>query len=285
MEAREMEQTELRNLQLNGLYLLKTLDAICKKYNIQYFALYGTALGAIRHNGFIPWDDDIDVGMIRHEYERLLAVPREEWGDCYLSDPADNDPAHDKIFPRVYLRGTKIITKEWLSRSRRCCITEENVLPIWLDIFVFDQVSSEDLFDKNYTISNRYRRRYFYSKFPVRFSAEKNMRHKLLFIYSLYFRYFSSPKKIYEEWKRKINSTGKYLGSYGPWEYNEGKATFFEEDKLFPLVTCKFEDITIYMVKNYDEMLKKMYGEYMQLPPVEKRKHYEIISLVYREFN
>ena len=60
------------------LEVLSEIDKICQKYNIQYFAEWGTLLGAVRHNGFIPWDDDLDIGMKRADYERFLAAAEKE---------------------------------------------------------------------------------------------------------------------------------------------------------------------------------------------------------------
>ena len=78
--SKRLKQTELE--------ILKKFDELCKKYGIKYFVYYGTAIGAIRHNGFIPWDDDIDVAMIRDEYLKFLNIPNEEYSDQYLSLPA-----------------------------------------------------------------------------------------------------------------------------------------------------------------------------------------------------
>lgn len=275
-----MKESELKLLQNNGLFILKTLDRICKKYNIQYFALYGTALGAVRHGGFIPWDDDVDVGMLRSEYNKLLLVPKEEWGKCYLTDPSYDDPAHDKLFPRIYLSGTTLVTKEWFERAGRCKTTEKNYLPIWLDIFIFDEVHSQKEFYRLFNLSSKYKRRYYYTKFPVRFGASKSIRHKLLFAYSCFFRLFYSPKRIYLKLMKKLTiSSGEYICSFSPWELFDAESTLWLKEEFFPLVEVPFEDILINLPNNYRRVLEKAYGDYMQLPPPEKRQHHDIFLL------
>lgn len=66
----------LKRLHEVQVEILKDFETICKKHHLEYFALYGTAIGAVRHQGFIPWDDDIDVGMLREDYEKFLTIAR-----------------------------------------------------------------------------------------------------------------------------------------------------------------------------------------------------------------
>ena len=84
MNNMEYNQETLRKLQKTELEILKDFIKICKKYNLTYFATGGTAIGALRHQGFIPWDDDIDVCMLRKDYERFMEVAPKEMGDRYV---------------------------------------------------------------------------------------------------------------------------------------------------------------------------------------------------------
>ena len=90
MENEITKQQIIRTIQLETLENLRVLDRVCKKYDIQYFLVYGSLLGAVRHKGFIPWDDDLDIGLMREDYEKLCKVPAEEWGEdvviCYKHD-------------------------------------------------------------------------------------------------------------------------------------------------------------------------------------------------------
>ena len=80
---KEYEPEILQKLHTLQLEMLSDLQKICEKYNLEYFAVFGTALGAVRHKGFIPWDDDIDVGMLRKDYDIFIQVAEKEMGDKY----------------------------------------------------------------------------------------------------------------------------------------------------------------------------------------------------------
>ncbi len=111
----------LRRVQQENLKSLKELDRICKKYNIQYWIAYGSLIGTIRHQGFIPWDDDIDVCMLREDYNRLINVPKEEWeeGILFLTGYSDEE-IHDKIIARVYNTNVTVqspVDLDWIRPS------------------------------------------------------------------------------------------------------------------------------------------------------------------------
>ncbi|MEG0324706.1 MAG: LicD family protein, partial [Raoultibacter sp.] len=104
----------LRKIQLMELEILKDVDRVCCENDIVYWLDSGSALGAARHNGFIPWDDDIDIGMLRDDYDRFLAVAPQALGDRYeVVDPLSSD-RHPAMFAKVWLKGTKFYTVETL---------------------------------------------------------------------------------------------------------------------------------------------------------------------------
>ena len=93
--------TQLRRLQLMQLEILKVIDTICQKHQIAYSLYGGTLLGAIRHKGFIPWDDDLDICMSRTEYERFLRVWEEEKPQGYLIQNKENTPSFTQSFTKI----------------------------------------------------------------------------------------------------------------------------------------------------------------------------------------
>lgn len=125
----------LRRLQMTQLGILKDIDRVCREQGIAYFLDSGTLLGAVRHKGFIPWDDDVDIGMLRADYERFLAAAPKALGDAYeVSEPMTND-RNAGMFAKVWLRGTKFATHE----------TMEAGIPqgIFVDVFPYDALSAD----------------------------------------------------------------------------------------------------------------------------------------------
>lgn len=102
----------LRKLQLVELSVLGEIDRVCKKHDIPYFLESGTALGAARHRGFIPWDDDVDIGMLRPDYERFLNIAQEELGSSYVLSDALLNNRHAAMFAKVWKSDTKFYTRE-----------------------------------------------------------------------------------------------------------------------------------------------------------------------------
>ena len=105
------EGTELRKLQLTEIEVLDEIVRICKKHKLQYFLLAGTCLGAVRHSGFIPWDDDIDIGMPREDYEKFLNIALDELDEKYFLQYYKTDENYYLGFAKVRKNNTSFITK------------------------------------------------------------------------------------------------------------------------------------------------------------------------------
>lgn len=125
----------LRTMQLMELGILREVDRVCRENDVSYFLDSGSALGAMRHDGFIPWDDDIDIGMLREDYDRFLAVAREALGERYeVSEPLSSG-GHAAMFAKVWLKGTKFYTVETL---------DAGILQgIGIDIMPYDALSAD----------------------------------------------------------------------------------------------------------------------------------------------
>ena len=125
----------MRRLQLAELEILKDIDRVCREYDIAYWLDSGTVLGARRHGGFIPWDDDIDLGMPRDDYERFLDVAPAALGNRFRVTCSRSNPRQAALFAKVMLKGTRFVTDE----------TEEAGFDqgVFVDIFPYDAVCSE----------------------------------------------------------------------------------------------------------------------------------------------
>ena len=131
----QYEQATLRRLQMVELEILEAIDSVCREHGITYFLDSGTVLGARRHGGFIPWDDDIDLGMPREDYERFLEVAPAALGERFCVTCSRTNPRQAALFAKVMLTGTRFVTDE----------TEEAGFDqgVFVDIFPYDAVCAE----------------------------------------------------------------------------------------------------------------------------------------------
>lgn len=125
----------LRRLQLVVLEILDAIADVCEKHGIRWFLDSGTALGAVRHQGFIPWDDDVDVGMLRVDYDRFLAVAESALPAGYSLHTPENTPHYSPFFAKVYQDGTRFWSKEVIESG-----CDQG---IFVDIFPYDALSTD----------------------------------------------------------------------------------------------------------------------------------------------
>lgn len=271
----------IREIQLVNFKSLKKLDYICRKYNIKYWVAYGTLIGAIRHEGFIPWDDDLDVGMLREDFDKLCKIPEKEWGsDTLLRIGQSDDERHDKVFARVYQKNTRIQSytdvDNWLNASNDYSWSTS----MMCDIFIFDYVPDNDYeWRCLYKKTNYYKNVYKYLKLRPVIHKHKMVdciKRSLKRLYGITMRtlYKNPWKKVMDDMEFKIKSSnhGKRIGTY----YTTDDFLYSYDD-IFPLKMCKFEDIEVPVPNNYHKMLTDMYGDYMQFPPENERVHINFI--------
>ena len=132
---REYDNITLKKLQNVELEILKDFIKLCDKHNIDYFGIAGTGIGAIRHKGFIPWDDDIDIALRRNDYDKFIKVVKEELSDKYTILNAEENENYPLMTTRMMKKGTKF--REYALKDIDC------ELGIFLDIYSFDNISDD----------------------------------------------------------------------------------------------------------------------------------------------
>ena len=264
----------LRELQLLEFEMLKKVKEICDKNHITYFLSGGTLLGAVRHGGFIPWDDDVDIAMPRPEYERFLKIAEQEFEYPYEVLTPDKDSRYLFPFAKIIDKRAKVKTT-----SRK----NEQIWNVWVDIFPLDSMPKNKL---HFTIRKYhilYRRMMFmFSCFDDMVSVNKKNRpfiEKAMIKFGSLIhveRFLDTPKQIkkYNQCLRRYRfSRGYYIiNLMGVYKFR----SVMERSIYGKKTEIPFEGINFRVPEQYDLYLKRIYGDYMALPPEDQRNHHEI---------
>ena len=279
-----MEKFEsiIRKEQLVQLQTLKKLDEICRKNGIKYWMGFGSLIGTIRHQGFIPWDDDLDIGIMRSDYKKLAEIPKEEWGDdLMLCLPCSDDERHDKTFARIYIKNSRVQSKKDIDNWRRWSDDMPWSTSLMCDLLIFDNVPEKhEEFIRIHRQFDRLKWLYKTTKLKPYTSSRKFEKKLETFIKRICSRVFrllwKKPWVVIDRINEKLalKHQGSYIGSYYVTDCNEKRgASAFPADFFFPLKEAKFEGVNVYIPNKYDEMLTALYGNYMTPPPESKRHH------------
>ena len=254
---RSVSVDELKSIELE---MLKFIDEVCKKEGLRYFLCGGTLLGAVRHHGFIPWDDDIDIFMPRPDYEKLIELTKDSKEYRLLSEVDDG----------YYYNFGKLVDK-------RTLLIEQQVNPIdsmgiYIDIFPVDGMPESAAecdvhFEKLDGLRNKING----------FSQERpHVRKNLLAYIRSWNLYIGNKKRSLS--KEQINYKREAL----LYEYDNSKNVFvtggaYKKRDVFPKMWIsegtylEFEGKKFCVPTQYDKYLKQLYGDYMKLPPKEKQ--------------
>lgn len=243
-------------------YQLKILDAVsefCTRNQIKYWIEFGTLIGAVRHGGYIPWDDDIDIGMLREDYDRFLSTFNSE-NERYKVYSVENKPDFPYAFAKV-LDLTTALYEPSREVGNKICIN--------IDIFVFDNLPDDERKVKK-MYDNRDKYRVLNFKRNLLDNSKGNaVRKALVEVRSLLMKVF--PKNYFI--KKMADNSKKYskvpcdrVGNFLGWKRISASKEIFSN-----LVDVSFEGRTYKMPERYDEWLRMFYGDYMTLPPIEEQ--------------
>ncbi len=262
----------LKKLHQVHLQILGDFIRVCEKYKLTYFAVYGTAIGAVRHGGFIPWDDDVDVAMPRRDYERFLQLFDQELsGEYYLLTP-ERDGRYACTVTHLQRKGTTFISE--MSRDLKCrqCI--------FIDLFPLDAVPRGKCRQWAQGLTaNFWGKLLFLSGTPRVFIALGGPLGEILAlacrgIHKALKLFHITPQSLYRRYKRtatRYNQSRKRSGYVTSFEYMGCLHDKIKAKEIFPLQKVSFEDIQINLPANNHEFLTKVYGDYRKIPPKDKR--------------
>ena len=253
------EPEQLRKLQKALLDIVKDIDRVCREHEIEYFLDSGSCLGAVRHSGFIPWDDDMDLGMRRADYDKFLQIAPSALGDDYVVAHPGNDSRLAGMFAKVWKRGTVFATEE----------TIEAGVPqgIFVDVFPYDVVDGDQG------------------------AAAKQLgacRTWQSISYLYHAKTITVPDKgvkgaIREKFESAaLSGAANPGGHYAPMAYTAFGP--FPEEVLFPTTTCFFEGVELPVPGKYEQYLESAYGQtWTELPPEEDRRNHAPVTLDFGE--
>lgn len=239
------EGSLLRQEQLRMLDLLNEVDRICKKYNIRYWLSSGTLLGAVRHKGFIPWDDDLDVEMFEEDYDKLMKVLPDELPENLALQCHETDPNY--FFPYAKLRDRNSYLEEFCIYDRY--FKEQG---IFIDIFPLVKIPRWVGWISGHMHGQ------IYNQFNNPKLSDETRLHRASWIFNFnrkfgfpVLRFFSKFRRTTSEWRITLGTS--YLRPR------------LEED-ILPLTEMEFEGRKYPVPHDADAMLRKLYGDYMKLP-------------------
>lgn len=253
---RTIDLIELKKIQLD---VLDVIHKFCVENDIQYTLGCGTMLGAVRHKGYIPWDDDIDIYLLRSEYNRLLQLFPESKDNVRI-EALERNSSWDKAYAKAY-------------DERTVCEEDSNckVIGVSIDLFPIDYVPRDD---KKWLKYNKKRRilKIASDLKPMNFTKDQPLLKKIeLALCKMILLPFSQRTLIkwLNRYAQKYNdSESEYVFEccQGLLLKNKFKASAFDK-----YIDLPFENRVYKVISGYDEYLKAAYGDYMKLPPVEKR--------------
>ena len=257
------------------LDLLKEFDRLCEEQGLRYFAIHGTLLGAVRHRGFIPWDDDVDLAMPREDFDKLVSA----CGDLFRA------PYHLQTQESEYrcyyggyakLRNSETAAIEVQNAGRDC---DQG---IWIDIMPLDRCPSS--FKKLQKLQKRItfgQRLLLMKKYPGDPFITADIPAKKVSLYWLIKSVV--PGRLIRPWLRRLFTSGKRTGKLSILACCYGGApnrNYYDEEQFSGALRMPFEDMQLPVPRGYEEVLRSRYGEeFMQIPPYNKRRRKHTVYL------
>lgn len=269
---REMTIAEIRQTQIS---ILKAVTEYCDKNNLTYYLAGGSLLGAVRHNGYIPWDDDIDLFMPREDYEKFFQFFNLNREDSFKAIHIENDPDYYLVMGKVIDLKTTLIENVGIAKP----------IGVFLDIFPLD------VFPDNKNMLRQVVRRTGFLRKILSLKSIKLRKgrtwYKQILLILIHITLMPVPvrfiiKHISKE-SQKYNNTADCTRTAAMVMLTYGEREIFYKEDFEDRCRLSFEDGQYWAPKNYDRVLTQLYGNYMELPPIEKQVTHHDNKAYWRE--
>jgi lipopolysaccharide cholinephosphotransferase len=274
----QLTDEDIRDIQRCLISMMKDIDEVCRKYHLMYAITGGAMLGAVRHQGFVPWDDDIDICMPRRDYDRFCKLFLRECSDRYWVQNIRNDRRYDLNFMKVRMKDTVFL---------ELFDMDEEKAGLFIDIFPVENTFSNPILRGIHgaigdglllvcscvRMTTKAQRLLSYTKHSA---LEKSVRVKLMIgrlcsVFPLRWwllqteRWLSIYKNHKSEWITIPSGRKHYFGE------------LYRRTVFYPAVRMNFEEEHFLGVREPDAYLKNMYGDYMKIPPVSERERHTVL--------
>jgi lipopolysaccharide cholinephosphotransferase len=255
---------DIRILQQKIIGNLEAIDQVCREHGLRYYLWAGTMLGAVRHKGFIPWDDDMDICMPRPDYEQLISHWREWLPQPYEVIATETDPTYPYPFAKIEDASTTVLERPDFKFLEG----------VYIDVFPIDGVPSDEQKRKKHFKHYKFWRHLLFLRGRDPFKHGHGPRSWLPWLLHKTFSLAWLQRKV-----RSYMVKYDYEQSAYVCDYDDGLRGCIEKRVLGTPQLYPFEDKQFMGVEHYDEYLSNKYGDYMQLPPVEKQIQHHFFRL------
>ena len=256
----------LRKLQLVELKALDEVKRICELHNLKYFLIAGNLIGAIRHKGFIPWDDDIDIGMLRSDYDKFIEYCKTDLDTehFFLQTPSTEKGNADFELARIRINGTRFVEKH------RKDLNLHN--GIFVEVFPYDDLPDNDFHSMLYGNTFIMLKKAAGMRLGYQYGQDSKIKKLILGLITFFSKIIPLDKLI----KKLDNYHLKYQNPASKWVFLMAGGTSYKKERhlrktVTELTTTEFEGKQYPIPKDYDTFLREQYGDYMTPPPEDKR--------------
>ena len=255
--------------------ILGEFDRVCRQLDIPYVVYGGTAIGAVRHQGFIPWDDDADVLMMRADYERFLKEAPALLGPDYRLDNTRTVPDFPFMFTKMVLTGTLLIPEFAKDSAYR--------MPFFLDILPVDNIP---LSPRAFRAMSR--RSWIWGRLLFLLGTPRpyligitGPKRAMIYTATTAAHWLMrclhvTPRFLQARWEKAVRRyENEETGRMADFTMRDPQNWVVTREELYPALDVPFEGITVKLARHYDALLRRTYGDYMELPPLDKRMNHK----------